>query len=414
MAEERQVRVRIDLVPGPDQLVPAARRQADELRRIAQGVPAPAAAQVAGAAAQGVPAPAGLPPAPASGLAGLQQAFAAAGGGRGGDANRALGVVQSVAGAAQGGVQGLAGALAGLPGPLGLVGGAVGAVTGVVGLLAKAFEQFRPTLAEVLEDLQEAQGVLSQGRQTGVATAGGLRSALSPEATAAIARAQAQGDNAAVLRVAREERDRARAELRRREGQNLGQGEADLSDALTRAQQAARAGDNITAMAQAARVRRIWEQYRPGEDMPAELANINEVNFGDVLNLTRGQIRNLSRSIAEPAVRAQARVETAENILRTGRAPDLRPGAPDLSQLPGLFQSRQGDVLDLHAQVQQELVRDQRQEQQFQASMRLWGQILGTLRDGLPAANGGGGGGGGPVGADDGGVGDLWDWVWGS
>ncbi len=61
--------------------------------------------------------------------------------------------------------------------------------------------------------------------------------------------------------------------------------------------------------------------------------------------------------------------------------PNLNPGAPQLADLPSLFQSRQSDALDVHAQLQQELVRDQRQEANFQAQMRLWTQILGGIND---------------------------------
>ena len=46
-----------------------------------------------------------------------------------------------------------------------------------------------------------------------------------------------------------------------------------------------------------------------------------------------------------------------------------------LADLPALFRSQQGNVLDVHAQVQQEAVRDHREEMRFQAQMDLWQTI---------------------------------------
>jgi hypothetical protein len=70
----------------------------------------------------------------------------------------------------------------------------------------------------------------------------------------------------------------------------------------------------------------------------------------------------------------RARVEAAQAGLRSPEnVPNLgRPGALSLADLPSMGASRQMDVFDLTPMLQAEAVRDQREEQRFQAQMDLW------------------------------------------
>lgn len=443
MATEREINVKINLVPGQQgQLAAEGRRQAEELRRVQQELqtanssfaPPPMAsattrqlrdlhratagmrpegvgqnewsgalAQVqreneqtrqreilasARTAADGGPGLMGR----ILGSLGLGKAGPGGQGGQVGAGQVLGGVAQAVTGA-QGGVLGLMGALGGMVPVLGATTVAAIALPKAVEALRQAFGRLQPTLAETLGELNRAMSDLNQGRQTGLSPAETLRRAFQGTGVVnELTAAENAGNPAQQQAILRRERDRAAADVARFNNARPEESQAEVSTLLTGSMRMYRAGgaarDRAVGGLQtnafhtgpiAQRIRELWVQAGNRiEDLPEELRNI------DPSTLTPERIAELSRSTTAGAVQARNRLQATNNALGPGGIPSLRPGAPDLSQLPSLFQSRQSDVLDIHAQIQQEAVRDQRQQAQFQAQMQLWQEILAAIQ-GQPA-----------------------------
>lgn len=290
--------------------------------------------------------------------------------------------------AAQGGTAGvmsLAGAIGQLAPGAGVVGGAIaaGAALGTaLEAVRQSFLRIHPTLQETTGTLDRMMTVLQQGRQTGATTADQFRQAFEgrEDVIARVAGRQAAGDTAGARAILEEENARARQDAARFEGRNTEVISGNVAGFLREQMERYRAanpleragirGNFTEGFAGSNFLRNMWAAAGNNpEEMPGEFRNL------DIANMNPSEIVRIARSFSSGAVRAQARVEATENALQPGGMPNLRPGGVDISQLPSLFQSRQSDVLSIRDQVQQEAVRDQRQEAQFQAQMRQWERI---------------------------------------
>src|SRR6266545_685903 len=273
---------------------------------------------------------------------------------------------------------------------------ALGSVVSGLGALAKAFQDVKPSLAELTGEMERAAGIRGRIAREGAPSGEDIRRTFGPTASLAIERAQNQGNPREARALVRRQTEDARGEVRQLEGQNLGelrsQVETDLLRGLDEYRSGARNGTFTTAAGQAQdRInqrlgRGAWspgQQQVAGVEIPEEFSNLNYETA------TRERVRQLAAAMTTGQLtRAQQRVTAGEAIGREGNVASLRPGAFGIRDLPNLFQSKQGDVLDIHSQIQQEAVRDQREEARFQAQMTLWQQILEEQR----RVNGQGGG----------------------
>lgn len=267
--------------------------------------------------------------------------------------------------------------------------GVVVAVTGAVTVWQTALRNIQPTIEEATSNLQRSQTALQAGRQTGLASRDPFREAFTGTSVLAdMELAQRLNHPEQQRAIMRRVQTRAQADVERFNAATPGGGAA--SEFLTqqmldyrRSSPLERGGmsrqmDPDTFLQTGGRagqgaglLRNLWT--RAGnriEDMPEELRHV------DLSTLTETRIAELSRSFDAAAVRARAQLQQSTVALGPGGLPNLQPGAPQLADLPNLFRSQQGDVLDLHAQVQQDLVRDQREEAQFQQQFTLFEQIL--------------------------------------
>ncbi|HYT91856.1 MAG TPA: hypothetical protein VEL76_24295, partial [Gemmataceae bacterium] len=261
---------------------------------------------------------------------------------------------------------------------------ALGSVVSGLGALAKAFQDVKPSLAELTGEMERAAGIRSRIAREGAPSGEDIRRTFGPTASLAIERAQNQGNPREARALVRRQTEDARGEVRQLEGQNLGelrsQVETDLLRGLDEYRSGARNGTFTTAAGQAQdRInqrlgRGAWspgQQQVAGVEIPEEFVRLNYETA------TREQMRQMAAAMTTGQLtRAQQRVTAGEAIGREGNVASLRPGAFGIRDLPSLFQSKQGDVLDIHSQIQQEAVRDQREEARFQAQMTLWQQIL--------------------------------------
>lgn len=289
----------------------------------------------------------------------FSQAVAGMGGGRPGVAADPLS-----------GVARVTSAFSALPGPVGLVATGLTAVVAVAGYLRTAFQDVRESAEQVHATYQQQLSDLRAGRQTGLSPADTLRRALTPEEQARLANAQAGGNQGAALAVLQGAQGRLRAQAAEVSGpqaaQNVAQAQQELQALETRSRGA---WWQFTHNARALNRQReeILGRYLPAGQVPF---------LGDTSRpMTGPEIQNLASLAGGQSVQAQSGLQALRNVFRSGAVPNLAPGAANLEELPGLFRSRQTDVLDIHAEVQREAVRDQREENRFQAQMTLWEEI---------------------------------------
>lgn len=419
---ERAVTVRINTVPGQDQMTPQLQRQQqsaeqlqralDEARAKASMPPSPAGVGQS-AWTQALQQNQGLIPAGRIQQAGQpqqpqqpqqpRQDSSVADLLRGQARNIAT---QQLLQATQGplnplsGAASIAGAFSSIPGTFGMVASAVSLVTSALGAFLGSLRDIRPTLAELTGELQTAAGIRTRVQQTGTATAEdfgtlfasrqrprsaspfGVFTNLDVTGPAAVSpltelrRLQESGNRQGQQEWVARQLQQARQDVQRLEGQDLGGAQSDVADLLQnelRDYRQGLSGRSRTQINRDAREQAIARLRTAGvrdEDIPEELRSL------DLSAMNPAAIRQLATAATTGRLtNAQARVTTLEAAQQSGILPSLRPGAPDVSQLPQLFQSRQMDVLDIHAQVQQEAVRDERQQAQFSEQMRLWEQI---------------------------------------
>ncbi|MDE2097721.1 MAG: hypothetical protein KGL39_10770 [Patescibacteria group bacterium] len=271
--------------------------------------------------------------------------------------------------------------LGGLPGPLGVAANLAGAFGQAISAIGESFKQYQPTLAEQVSLLRERQGLVGSARRTGIVSAESLRASyqgavFGGEGTlAAMSRPnQTVQQRADVLLQAR---DAAQQQLEQMDPDRLARNRAQVEAGLTSMRNALRAGGEAQTMEQIRTWITGWGVQRQHE-VP-ELESFTNRERGRTL--TDDQIRQMAEAMTTGRyTQLQAQVQASNQILRGGIMPNLRPGAPQLSDLPGLFQSRQSDVLGMHEQVQMDAVRDMRQQMQHDAEVRLWEQILAAIQ----------------------------------
>jgi hypothetical protein len=365
---DKVVQVQVDVVAGDTSGIDQAKQKAAEAARAGQQaalrplpVPAPTAAPAAPAVQRAVAQPGGASDVVASGVQTAQRLVQAAGGG----------------------IHALAGSLGQFVPVAGLAVAAGGLLAGAVEALRAAFGRFQPTLAETQATLAQATNALQQGRQGGRTTAEQFRAAFTqrPEVVTELVQAQNRGDRAgqeALLRRVQQEAQQQQAGIETRNPEQIG---AEVGQQLTRIMEETRAGGGRRAAAGAAAVelnrrdtlRQAW--LRAGnriEDMPDVLRSIDPSALNPEL------IQQVVGQFGTRLVGARAQAESAGNLLRPGGMVSLRPGAP--TEPEGLFQRRTGDVLTLGDVIQQDLVRDQREEQRFLRTVQLWEEYRDELR----------------------------------
>jgi|SRR5262245_15610489 len=320
---------------------------------------------------------------------GAQAAARAAGGGGGGGLGpeaygRVAAGIGQVQQAAQGGVGGLislAGSISRVVPVAGVAAAAAGLIVGGIQAVGGALRELGPSLAEARENMQAMTGVLREGRQTGQTTAEAFRTAFRQrqDVISDLIAAQNRSDRQAQDMIVRREQTRARAE----------QAQAEAFQPEFRAQQAAvilqqemeryRAGGfgrarAVGSFARAAfgapvvgggaaeLIDRLWVAAgnRP-EDMPQELRHI------DPAALTPQRVQELSQFFSARAVTARAQVQATTGLLRAGGMVSLRTAAPERPDTG--FRVQTGDILTLSDVIQQEAMRDQRQQNQFDQLM---------------------------------------------
>jgi hypothetical protein len=392
---DKNVTVRVDVAAGPDQLTPALKAQAAQAETTAQALArikreAQASGQVplipAGVIGR-VAAGAAVPPPPP--IAQARMAAEAQGGGPRAGAILALQQVQQATQAFQtnqaglGGLgedlqrstqqaQGLAGALSAIPG----VGPAIAAGVSVgitaVSQLAQSFMRVRDSIGDVISANRTLLQDLREGRTTGTASADALRRALTPQQQVAFATAQTAGDQGAQTRILQEAQQRHQQTLQE-EGGDPAVRMAAIQAELEQVEAVIRSGEYRRARTVGMGAVASPEELRQGV---LRSRGVDEWRIGNLGNapLTQAQIQEIAGVGGARSVQAQAGLEALRNAQRAG-APSLQPGALTINDLPQLFQSRQTEVGDIHAQIQQEAVRDQRDEARFNRQMALWEQI---------------------------------------
>jgi hypothetical protein len=344
---DREVNVRVNLVPGAaGGMEAAARQQGEVLARAQQSV-------------------LGRGPGAVGGAAGALNVAAAAAGGGPGAALSALG---------------------GAAGSFGMVGGIVAAGVGILGALgeiAKALQGYVPTLEEVHSRWRRASEDLARIRETGRVEAEQLRLALPGPQLQALEAAQAAGNYAQQVRILQQAGRQAEARLPALEALDLGARRTEL-EAVLRAGRAAAQADLIepgTLM----RARAIFAEA--GQAAPAELTGLSVS-----ASMTDEQIARLGQALETPLLATRRLIAAGQAAGLPGAIPSLRPGAPQFPE--GAFRAGRGDILDLHAALQAEAARDPREEARFQALYRLleeWRaemRRIGSPLGGVPGAIG--------------------------
>jgi hypothetical protein len=277
---------------------------------------------------------------------------------------------------------GLAGAAAGsIPGAAAMVGAVLGTGMALGGVIQNILDSFRPypvTIQEIHGRFQNALATLTSTRATGVTTAEQIIRGMGTAAPQRLQRLQAAqnaGNYAEQQRLLREEQAESGAEAERLGAMNPEAARVQLEAGLRRERERDRqpgaAGQNAIMF------------MREREALNAQYRRFtgSDINTGGtaVRDLTDEQITQMGQNVSARFVAARARQSAAGAALGPGGIPSLRAGAPGIEDLPA-FSSRQGNVLDLHSQIQQEAVRDQRQQTQFQAQVTLGNDILRELR----------------------------------
>src|SRR5262245_17699320 len=271
-------------------------------------------------------------------------------------------------------VQGIVGGLSGMPGPLGIVASTAQGIAGLFNFITEQLKVWPISLAEVNQRLQEGQNILRTVRAEGAPRQETFRAAFQgmPEVVQQMRAAQEAGNLQRQLQIVRLEQARAQRDVEREEE----------TDPLTRSTQLERLLRDRQANLRAGGARRTEEVERT----PAYLAELVRLVPGQAtpefldVNMSEERIRALSNIPLANLANAQARLAVTSAARREGIVPSLRPGAPGLADLPA-FQTRAGNVLDLHAQVQADALRDERAEARFQAEQILRQQILDELRN---------------------------------
>ena len=287
------------------------------------------------------------------------------------------------------GVSAVVGAFSSLPGPIGAVASGLSLATAAAGFVVSAFFRVRDSSESLIAAQQQLMNDLRQGRQSGLATPEGLQRILTPTEYAQLATRQQGGDQAGAAQVVAQAEARLRAQA-----QGAGNGAlrvALANQVLDQTEEYIRSPvyrmtPSIGMGGPATYNRSDLRRYRLRQ------AGLDPELFGAISNedMTPAQRRELAALAGGPGVRAQTALQNLRNIQAAG-IPNLTPGAPNLADLPNIFRSQQQDPLRIHEDVQRDLVRDQRQEAQFQAQMELWIRIqrdIATL-----AGNAGAGGG---------------------
>jgi hypothetical protein len=287
-------------------------------------------------------------------------------------------------------------AFGGLPGPLGLVANLAGGLGQAIAALGEAMKETRPSVQELSSVMREQAATRNQVRLTGLPSAEQVRVAFAGTSMGQQIAGEANQAPQNRLNTFRDARTMAQAEVTQLGNLRRGAGRAELEVLLTQFRDTARtAGANqiwqvpdmadmtVGGRREAAttRLNQLLQRYNVQQhEIPRELEGFQTRNTARAM--TDQQIREMAETIMTARLtRAQSRLGLTDAILRGGMLPNMRPGAPGLEDLPNLFQSRQGDVLDIHAQVQQEVIRDQREEARWQAQMRLWQEINRSLQD---------------------------------
>lgn len=280
-------------------------------------------------------------------------------------------------GLASGGAAGMLGALGASSIPaVGVAVGAIGALGGAAQMLRDTFGTVRDSAESFGAALRQQESDLRGARSSGVADVEALRRALSPQQQQQLAAAQNAGDMGRQRQIL--EAARAGMQPAAATAPQSAERIAQLQAALTAIEETTRSASYRAGQAAGMGVtpemlrRQAFERFAPaGEAAPS---------FGNA-QATAAQIQEWARLAGGQATRAQAGIATINAATGPGGViPSLRAGAPNLSEMPQMFQSRQGDVLDLHAQIQQEAVRDQREQARFDAQIRLWEDILREMR----------------------------------
>jgi hypothetical protein len=264
---------------------------------------------------------------------------------------------------------GVTGALAAIPAVGPVIAGGIGIAVTAVTTLGQAFLRVRDNIGDVLSANRQLLQDLREGRQTGLASPDALRRALTAEEQARFASAQSRGDQGGMDRVL------GQAEQRHRAGAEEGGLPALRQAAIQADLEAVETHVRSTGY----RLARSAGVAVPEEELRQNVLRrygVDEGRIGTMGNapLTQAQIREIAGLGGAGNVESQAGLEAIRNARRNG-APNLNAGGLNLSDLPSVFQSRQGDVLDMHRETQQESVRDLREEARFNRQMALWEEI---------------------------------------
>jgi len=364
---EVNVQVTVATVPGPDTVTPAVERLRQQA---AQPVAVPMAGRLGGAP---VTVPVTVAPAPVAPVA------APSGGGAGRTATQV-----AFAAAGGGGPEALGHALVGATAALGPWGAALGAVIPAALSVASAFGTVRESTETLVAQMRQSQSDLAAARATGTVSAEQLNRALLATERTLLAQAQRTGDAALAERVLRQAETRLRGEITaagggaaEREARALA--ELQALEAAFRSTPGTLATSGVTGFLVGAipgvgtelspevRRRDVLRRYGVAEaDLPTITSD----------RMTPEQLATLASLVGRRVVGGEAGLAAIRAALRPGGLPSLTPGEPGLRDLPNIFQARQMEVLDAHAQIQQEVVRDMKQQAQFEESMRTWEQIM--------------------------------------
>jgi hypothetical protein len=357
---DREVNVRVNLVPGAAGGMEAAARQQGET------------------------------------LARAQQSALARGVGVAGGAAGALNVAAAAAGG--GGLGGILGAAASVAGPVGLVAAAGLGLVSAVNAIAGALKGYVPTLQEIHQRFQRANEDLNRTRATGQTDAELLRRALSAQQVAQLEAAQATGNYARQQQILAEAGAQAQARLPGLEARNLGELRTELEGLVRRGREIATGqavGPPAELSAEMSRIQtRVGQIFgQAGQQLPQNLTtNLTQTFAGRLRDLQAEQITQLGQSLTTPLVQARGLVAISRAAAGPLGVPSLRPGAPEFPE--GAFRGGRGDILDLHAALQAEAARDPREEARFQALYRLleeWRaemRRIGSPLGGVPGAVG--------------------------
>jgi hypothetical protein len=291
---------------------------------------------------------------------------------------------QAAFAAASGSAEGLAHAVAGAAVVTGGWGVALGAAVPVVLSVASAFSTVRDSSEALTAAFRQNMEDLRAGRMSGTADAEQLRRALSAAEQMALAQAQRTGNVAQQQAILQGAERRLGAQVTAEGGgtaerQARLQAELEFVERISRSTSVRLAASPFLG-ATVPGGSMVAVEFTPERMRQAALrrAGVPESAIPAVPSgpMTGQQIRELSSLAGRNLVSGEAGLQTIRNALRPGGMPSLTPGGLTLADLPNLFQSRQTEnILDIHAQIQQEAVRDAREQNRFNQQMELWERI---------------------------------------